>query len=106
MGVASFARELVRHQRLSYTAGFHNVVQLDLLRFSPDMAEWAMNGAKRSDVRENHLLLKSSVELGTREQRTLVREQALGSDVIAVNEVAQNTEMFTGRLRTTSREKS
>lgn len=106
MGVASFARELVRHQRLSYTAGFHNVVQLDLLRFSPDTAVWARNGAERSDVRENQLLLKSSVELGTREQRTLVRELALSSDVIAVNEVADNTEMFAGSLGTTSREKS
>jgi hypothetical protein len=46
------------------------------------------------------------VELGTREQRALVRELALSSDVIAVDKVAYNTEMFASRRRSISWEKS
>jgi hypothetical protein len=55
---------------------------------------------------ENYLLLKSSVELGTREQRALVRELALSSDVIAVDKVAYNTEMLAGRPGSISWEES
>jgi hypothetical protein len=46
------------------------------------------------------------VELGTCEQRALVRELALSSDVIAVDKVAYNTEMFARRPWSISWEES
>jgi len=46
------------------------------------------------------------VELGTREQRALVRELALSSDVIAVDKVAHNAEMFASSLGSISWEES
>jgi hypothetical protein len=42
------------------------------------------------------------VELGAREQRALVGENALSCDVIAVHEITHNTEVFLGRLRSSA----